>query len=122
MFTNKHNGVSYINTVTGGDTAISIKRTEYASYRTDGHMGSSRNCTRNVSRCVCNNLSSEQSVCYLPLRPHARFQLLSELSKLQRLTLFNENNMCEWHQLARCQQQKYLFLMKPISKQDEHNF
>ena len=103
LFTNKHNGVSFINRVAGDGTAFSIKRIEYISYRTDGHTGSFRNFTRNVSICVCKNLSSERSICNLPLWPHTRFQLLNELSKLQRLILFTkigDASGISWHSIS----------------------
>jgi hypothetical protein len=103
LFTNKHNGVASINTVTGDDTAFSIKRIEYISYRADGHTGSFRNFTRNVSICVCNNLSSELSICNLALWPHSRFQLLNGLSKLQRLILFTKiacASGISWHSIS----------------------
>lgn len=103
LFGYKHNGVSSIHIDTGDGTVFWIKRTEYTSYRTDGHIGNFRNLTRNVSRCACNNLSSEQSVCNLPLRPHARFQLLSELVKLQQRTFFTKITCASgisWHSIS----------------------
>ena len=103
LFTNKHNGVASINTVTGDGTAFSIKQIKYISYRTDGHTGSLRNFARNVSICVCNNLSSERSTCNWPLWPHTRFQLLNEFSKLQRLMLFTKIACASgfsWHSIS----------------------